>query len=211
MKEYRQNSHSFSLAFWAVLCSATAIVLFVHSHKIVSRVLRTEEILGGIALLIFGPAALAVYLIRARQMWVSVDFARGILVGGRRLIPWEEIRRIERKRPLLRRGSGPAQAPDFDPTRAWEWSGGCIDAGCWMSLSEFFIAGLLLIAAFFFVWLVFFVLVPLLIIPVLEVFTPFGDRIKVVTRRGSLVLRDLRDADEFVRLVSERRPPILDS
>jgi hypothetical protein len=211
MKEYRQNSHSFSLAFWALLCTATAFVLFVHSPKIVNRVLRSEEILGGVALLIFGPAALALYLIRARRIWVSVDFGRGILVRGRHLLPWEDIQRVERRRPSLRQTSGPAQAPDFDPGRATEWGGGCVDAGCWMGISEFFLAGVILVAAFFFIWLIVFVLIPLLIIPVLEVFAPFGDRIQVVTRRGKLVLHDLSDADEFVRLVSERRPPILDS
>jgi hypothetical protein len=207
MKEYRQNSHTFSLAFWAVLCSATAIVLFIHSHKIVSRVLRTEEILGGIALLMFGPAALTLYLIRARRIWVSVDFSRGILVRGRHLIPWEDIRRVERRRPSLRNTSGPAQAPDFDPSGAANWGGGCVDAGCWTGISEFFVAGILIVAAFFFIWLIFFVVIPLLLIPILEVFAPFGDRIKVVTRHGSLVLRDLSDADEFVSIVSERRPP----
>ena len=107
----------------------------------------------------------------------------------------------------MRNSSGPAQAPDFDPQGATQWGGGCVDAGCWTGISEFFVAGILIIAAFFFIWIIFFVLIPLVIIPVLEVFAPFGDRIKVVTRRGSLVLRDLSDADEFVRLVSERRPP----
>ena len=46
MKEYRQNSHAASLVFWAGLCTATAIVLFAHSHKVVSRALKAEEILG---------------------------------------------------------------------------------------------------------------------------------------------------------------------
>src|SRR6185295_3919836 len=105
MKEYRQNSHTGSLIFWAILCTATAVVLFLHSHKIVNRVLKIEEILGGVALLIFGPIALALYLIRARSVWVSVDHVRGLVVSGRRTIPWSDILRLERRRPSFRKTS----------------------------------------------------------------------------------------------------------
>src|SRR5688572_18134802 len=107
MKEYRQNSHTRSLIVWAVLCTVTALVLFVHSGKVVSRALKVEEILAGVALLIFGPAALTAYLLRARHVWVSVDHLRGIVVSGRRVIPWDDIRRVERKRPVFRKTSGP--------------------------------------------------------------------------------------------------------
>jgi hypothetical protein len=205
MKEYRQNSHSFSLAFWALLCTATAIVLFVHSHKIVSRVLRTEEILAGIALLIFGPAAFAIYLIRARRVWVSVDQLRGVVVSGRRTIVWDDIYKVERRRPALRKTAGPAEVPAFN-AGSLDPGGGCLDPGCGTTVGEFFLGALILIAALFALWVICFVFVPLVVLPVLEVFAPFGDRIKIHTRRGTLVLRDLRDADEFMRLVALRRP-----
>ena len=207
MKEYRQNSHTFSLAFWAVLCTATAIVLFIHSHKIVSRALRTEEILAGIALLIFGPVALVVYLIRARMVWVRIDGSRGLLVGDTRTISWEDIRVVERRRPSFRKSSGPAETPNFDPNGMMgQVGGGCVEVGCWTGLSEFFLAGILIVAALFAIWLIFFLFVPLVLLPLFEVFAPFGDRIKVVTRRGTLVLRDLSDADEFMRSVAQHRP-----
>lgn len=203
MKEYRQSSHAFPLAFWAVLCTAAAIVLFVHSHRIVSRVLRTEEVLGGVALLIFGPAALAVYLIRARQVWVSVDPGRGILVSGRRTISWEEIRRVDRKRPSFRDSTGPAQAKSFGPG---DLGGGCIDPGCGEIFGEGIVLILIVLAALVALWLLWAVVLPLLVIPLLEVFAPFGDRISIVTRRGTLVLRDLRDADAFLAEVRPHLP-----
>jgi len=206
MKEYRQNSHTFSLAFWALLCTATAIVLFVHSHRIVSRVLRTEEILAGVALLIFGPAAFAVYLIRARRLWVSVDQLQGIVVSGRRTISWDDIYKVERRRPAFRKNSGPAEVPAFN-AGAFD-GGGCIDPGCGATVGEFFLGALIVIAALFALWVICFVFVPLVILPVLEVFAPFGDRIKIHTRRGTLVLRDLRNADEFMAAVSARRPVV---
>jgi hypothetical protein len=204
MKEYRQNSHTFSLAFWAALCTATAIVLFVHSHKIVSRALKAEEILAGVAFLIFGPAALAVYVIRSRAVWVSVDHVRGLVVNGTRTIPWEEVYRVERRRPRLRRESGPTQARPWSLDSA-NLAGGCAD-GCLIGGSEAVIVLLILGAALFVFWLVFFALVPLLILPLLEVFAPFGDRIRIQSRRGTLVLRDLSDADEFMAAVAQRRP-----
>jgi hypothetical protein len=202
MKEYRQSSHDRSLVIWAILCTATALVLFYHSHKVVSRALRVEEILAGVALLIFGPAALTVYLIRARHVWVSVDQIRGIIVSGRRVIPWEDVYRADRRRPRLRKSSGPAEVPAFDPDPLSAASG-C--DGCFIGLGEFFIGILLVAAALFAFWLICFVFVPLLVIPVLEVFGPLGDRIRIHTRRGTFVLRDLRDADEFMRQVGLKK------
>jgi len=203
MKEYRQNSHAASLVFWAGLCTATAIVLFAHSHKIVSRALKVEEILAGVALLIFGPAALTAYLLRARHVWVSVDQLRGIVISGRRVIPWEDIYRVERHRPSFRKTTGPAEMSSLDADAAGLAANiGC--EGCLAGLSELFIVVGLLFAAFFAIWLIFFVLVPLVLIPVIEVFAPFGDRFKIITRKGTLVLRDLREGDEFIRQVEQR-------
>ena len=88
-------------------------------------------------------------------------------------------------------------------------SGGCVDGGCFLGIGEFAVAGLILLAALFAIWLLCFVVIPLLLLPLLEVFAPFGDRIRIVTRRrGALVLRDLRDADEFVRRLSHHRPVV---
>jgi hypothetical protein len=206
MKEYRQNSHTLSLSFWAVLCAAVATVLLVHSHKVVSRSLKVEEIAAGLGLLVVGPAALAVYLIRARRIWVGVDHLRGIIVGGTRTLLWDEILRVERRRPAFRRSSGPYRVPEAPGRGALQGASGCAEFGCLAGLGEIFAGILLLIAAFYLIWLVFAVLIPLLLLPVVEVFAPFGDRITIVTRRGSLVLRDLRDADEFMSAVAQRRP-----
>ena len=202
MKEYRQNSHSVSLIWWAVLCTATAVFCFVHSRHLMNRTLRLEEILVGVMFLVLGPAALVAYLVRARTVWVSLG-PEGLLVSGGRTIPWGEIREVKRRRPVLRRGSGPAQAPDFNPGDAVGNTGGCIDFGCFTGLSEFFIGVVIVIAFAFAVWVICFVFVPLVIIPVLEVFIPFGDLIKIRTGKRTLVLRDLSDADEFMSKIGE--------
>lgn len=205
MKEYRQNAHTFSLILWAVLCSATAAVLFVHSRPVVGRDLDVVELLAGVALLIFGPAALTAYLLRARHVWVSVDQIRGIVVSGRRVIPWDDIRKVERWRPMFRRTTGPAGiSPAGTDMAGLAANLGC--EGCLAGVAEFFIVVALLFAVFVAIWVIFFVFVPLIVIPVLEVFAPFGDRIKIVTRKGSLALRDLREADEFLRAVELRKP-----
>jgi hypothetical protein len=207
MKEYRQNSHTRSLIVWTILCTATALVLFYHSHKIVSRALRTEEILAGVALLIFGPAALAAYLLRARRVWVSVDQIRGIVVAGGRVIPWEEVLRVDRRRPAFRKSSGPIQVPEMGASDALGSAGsGCLNFGCLAGVGEIFAGLLLLVAAVYVLWLLIFVVIPLVALVVLEVFAPFGDRIRIVTRGRTIVLHDLSDADEFMRVVAHRRP-----
>jgi hypothetical protein len=209
MKRYRQDAHVIPLVFWAVLCAAAATIFFVHSGKISNRVLSLEEIVAGVGLLVLGPLALTVYLVRARTVWVGVDPERGIVFRGERLIPWDEIRSVERRRPRLRRESGPAGMPE----QGWmRHASGCGDPGCGCvnvsSLGELFAVVGLLLAALVAIWFLFVVVVPLLVVPLLEVFAPFGDRVKIVARGRTLVLRDLREADEFVRLVSARRPVV---
>jgi hypothetical protein len=209
MKEYRQSSHTGSLLVWAMLSTAAAVVLFVHSGKIVSRMLRIEEIAGGVALLIFGPVAFAIYIIRARHVWVAVDADRGIVLSGKHVIPWGAIERIERRRPRFRKRSGPAEIPSMK-----EAGSGCVDLGgcgfdgCFLGLGEAGAAVLIVLAALVAFWLLFFVIVPLLLIPLLEVFAPFGDRITIRARGHKLVLRDLEDAGEFVRAVGRRVPVV---
>ncbi|MBI3856286.1 MAG: hypothetical protein HY293_11410 [Planctomycetes bacterium] len=209
MKEYRQNSHTLTLVFWSILCAGAAAVLFIQSRQVVSRALKAEEILAGVAFLIFGPAALTAYLLRARHVWVSVDQIRGVVVSWRRVIPLEEIESIERRRPVFRRSTGPFQMPDTpgsDVLRGWGSAGGCLDLGCLGFAGEVAIGIMILIAAFYVLWLLFFVILPLLLLPLAEVFAPFGDRIRIKTRTGSLLLRDLREADEFLHAVALRRP-----
>lgn len=209
MREYRQNAHAGSLIVWAALCVVTAVVLYMHSgHLVPGRALRAGERAGAAALLVFGPLAVAAYLLRARFVWVGVDGDRGIVVAGDRLIPWKEIVRIERRKPLLRDTAGPAKARSF-PERA-SWLGGCADpAGCLAGEAALIVLGVIVLALALVVafWLVFFVLIPVVLVPVLEVFLPVGDRVRIVTRKGrGLLLRDLRDADDFLREVGTRVP-----
>jgi hypothetical protein len=198
MREYRQDSHTGPLAAWTVLCVLTAVFLFAHANRISDRVLRIEEIAAGAGLLVLGPVILAVYLYRARHVWVGLDRPRGVVVSGRHVIPWESIVRVERRRPRLRKGSGPSEMGklgDIGP--------GCLDApGCFAGGSELGAIALglmILVAALFVLWLVLMIVVPLLIVPLLEIFAPFGDRIRIIPAQGRpLTLRDLRGADEFM-------------
>jgi hypothetical protein len=209
--EYRQDAHTASLFVWMLLCAAVAAFLFIHSGKIASRPLRTAEIAGGVALLLFGPAGLAVYLYRARHVWVGVDRQRGLQVSGRGYIPWEAIERVERRKPLLRGKGGPARVGSLGEMGKFEeldGLGGCLvvpEAGL-LVLG----IGLLLVAFLAFCWLVFLVLIPLVLVPVLEVCAPLGERVKIVPREGrSLVPRDLRDADALL-LELRRRVPVVE-
>jgi len=78
---------------------------------------------------------------------------------------------------------------------------GCV--GCAV-LGELGVIGILIVAALFLFWLAFLVFVPLVIVPVLEIFAPFGDRITIVAGDRRLVLRDLRDAPGFIQAVAPR-------
>ena len=220
MKEYRQNAHMKSLVVWAVLCVVVAVVLFWQ------RELHWVEIAGGVVLLIIGPVGLAVYLIRVETHWVSVDPERGILVRGKRLIPWEEIVRIDRRRPRLRSSTGSAEIPEFkspfgedeesEGTSKGEESGGtsrgsgnsgdgCVDPeAALLILAIFLILSALLLA----IWLIFFVFIPLVIVPVIEVFSPWGSRVTIVRRKWkqNLLLRNLQDPDGFLAEIGGRVP-----
>lgn len=187
MREFRQDAHTFPLVVWTLLCVATSLVLLYHAGT------RVAEAVAGAGLLLVAPIAFAVYLYRARHVWVAVDPSRGLVLSGRRVIPWAEIGAVERRRPRLRSTSGPidtSKLGSFDAP-------GCETLG--FELGGLGAALALVVAAFFVFWLIFFVFIPLLIVPLLEVFAPFGERIRVLPVQGRpLVLRDLRGADDFM-------------
>ncbi|HYF01570.1 MAG TPA: hypothetical protein VEJ18_21790 [Planctomycetota bacterium] len=199
MKEYRQDAHTAPLVVWAVLCLLTAVFLFAHASRLVDRLLRTEEVLLAVGLLIVGPIGLAAYLYRARHVWVSV-VPDGLLVSGRHLVPWSEISRVERRPARFRPERKGLELPDLS------WAGdGCFALGGeWGGLAA---ALGLLLAALAVVWLVAFVAVPLLVVPLLEIYAPFGDRVRIHRRRGRpITLRDLRDADDLMARLERRAP-----
>lgn len=216
MNRYRQDSHWLSLLAWAILCTAAAGVLFIQGHKILKRELELAEIAGGVTLLIFGPVAFVLYRIRARLLWVGFDSDRGLLLSGKHLIPWQAIEKVERRRPRLRKKSGPAEPwkVDWGSDGSSEGAGrGCLrfidfgggsGGGVLVGILVVVIALLVFLAAAVLIWLIVFVFIPLVIIPVLEVFAPFGDRITITAGGRKLVLRDLRDADRFLMAVSRK-------
>jgi hypothetical protein len=206
--EYRQDAHVASLSVWTLLCAGTATVLFIHSDRLLSRPLQIAEILGGFALLVLGPMALAVYLYRSRHVWVSVDRERGIRVGEKGFIAWQDIERIERRCPRLRSKAGPAEIPSLgDLTGKNSW---CADVFLCMTQSgPLVLAFFLVLLALPFFWAIFVVFIPLVIVPVVEVFAPLGDRLVITVREGRpLLLRDLRNADGFLTEVRGRLPVV---
>ena len=82
---------------------------------------------------------------------------------------------------------------------------GCGDIGRFTGEGEFFVGALINLAALFALWVIFFGFIPLVILPVLEVFASFGDLVKIITRHGTLVLLDLSDADDFMARVADVR------
>jgi hypothetical protein len=202
VKDYRQNSHAASLVVWALMSACLAGFLFWHAGHIVSRRLETLELVGGAALLLFGPVALLIYLLRANLVWVAVDPDEGVVVSGRRVIPFGDIVRVERRRPRLRKKAGPAEVSAVSLADAGGWAPGCGDVGCFAAAGEgaLMVLGFLAIAvaALFVVWLVFFAFVPFIGVPLMEVFAPLGDRVRIVTKERPLLLRDLRGAEEFL-------------
>jgi hypothetical protein len=208
MKEHRQNSHAASLVVWAVMSACLAGFLFWHAGHIVNRRLEVLEIAGGAALLLFGPVALVVYLVRANLVWVAVDPQQGVVVSGKRVIAFEDIVRVERRRPRLRKKAGPAEVSGVELGDAGGWASGCGDAGCFAAAGEGVLVALgflaIVAAALFLLWLVFFAFVPFIVVPLLEVFAPLGDRVRIVTKGRPLLLRDLRGADEFLAELRSR-------
>lgn len=207
MRRWRQDSHLISLVAWAVLCAVAAGVLFTTGHRSVARSLHWTLVAGGAAFLFIGPVAFLVYAVRARLVWVSVDSERGINVADRYVIPWDGIVRVERKRPALRKKAGPAEmGKGIKLGDVGSGCGGCGDiGGVGGSAGAILVAVvLILLAVVVLYWLIVVVVVPLLIVPLLEVFAPAGDRIRIVGQERTLVLRDLRDADGFVAALRDR-------
>lgn len=188
MVTWRQDAHTFPLLFWTMLCVATGIILLDYSRHSPTTALGAGERILVVGLLMVAPAALAVYLWRARRVWVSIDPERGLWLPDRRLILWEKIRRVRWRRPLFRR----RQHPQIEVERTGHGDSvlkTAFNAGAGMGL----VAVLLKVT-----WAMLVSVTTLLLDPVIEVFTPFGERFMIETTSGRpLVLRDLRDADAF--------------
>ena len=65
---------------------------------------------------------------------------------------------------------------------------------------------IILLALLLAIWLIFFVFIPLVIVPVIEVFSPWGSRVTIVRRRWkqNLLLLNLRDPDGFLAEIDSR-------
>jgi hypothetical protein len=204
MKTWRQDLHVIPLGGWALLCIITAFAIFDHRHGRGLPPFRILELLVGVAILIVAPTVFAIYLWRARSVWVKLDPAKGLVLPGGGLIAWESIRRVRRKRPRFDRKkmTVPRPPPREGQPPPREGIDGIVEMGLnlsgGISLAVFVITTAMTVVV---------TVTTLFLIPVLEVLTPFGERFTIETTSGRpLVLRDLRDADAFADELSRRVP-----
>src|SRR5262245_7537290 len=100
MKQYRQDAHIVSVIHWGSLWAAAAGSLLLREMQGPPGM---AGIALGAALLIVGLAIPLLYSWRAHRLWTAVLPDKGLAFAGRGVILWEDIRRIERRRPLLAR------------------------------------------------------------------------------------------------------------
>jgi len=197
MKQYRQDLHSESLGYWFHFWFFGGLALLFQTP-------RCCCILLGIGTLAVGFALTFIYDYRASHYWLSVLPEQGIGFAGRGVIRWEEIRSVERRRSILRRWIAAPSSPH-------SLEGGFSLAVVLIMFSNplggplTWPGGILWVLA-----LGVGILTALrsLLVPLLEVLFPIGDRIRIHHGIGvPLVLRDLRDADAFLLEVNRRWSP----
>lgn len=191
MKTYRQDAHLFSLVGW-VLFSALFGGIYIYWNHSISPPLRAIELGIVGAILLVGLVSLAVYWIRAKRVWVEVHPEKGIVVSGSATIAWAALERIERIRPRFRKSTGTLQEPKWvrGKSRSGDVRVQVLDAALGGPMRE--TRGCAMLAHLG---------CSVVFMPLLEVWLPFGDRISIRHRNGTLILRDLRDADEFLEAV----------
>ncbi|MBI2900880.1 MAG: hypothetical protein HYY17_11905 [Planctomycetes bacterium] len=187
---YRQDSHLLSLLSW-FLFSTLCAGIYVYWRTQTNPPLRVVEIASIAVVLGVGLFSFVVYWLRSRTNWVVIDSEKGLVVSEREVISWSDLLRVERRTPVFRSSTGPLEAPAWTRPRSTDGVDVAVDAailllggrnrpgrgGC---------TGLLYLFAF------------VALMPILEVWLPFGDRITIHHRNGTLVLRDLRGAGEFL-------------
>jgi hypothetical protein len=154
-----------------------------------------------LACFILGPGALAAHLLRRRMLWVGCDRPRGLLLPSGRVVPWREIESVERRPPLFRTGKSLCEMhADGD------WIGvlliqALVLAACFGALRPpKYLALSIALLSFTVARLAFAFFAPLA-----SVLSPWHARISFRLRPGGrLVLRDLEDEDEFLRLLPAR-------
>jgi hypothetical protein len=202
MRTWRQDLHAIPLGVWALLCIVTALAIFREGRH-VGRGFGALEMLVGALVLVIAPAVFAVYLWRARRVWVQIDPARGLIVSGRGVIDWASIRRVRRKRPKFARPKTTGVlASREEPPPPREGVDGLVEMAMNLSSGISLLIFVISTAATLIV-----TVTALFLVPVLEVLTPFGERFTVERSAGPpLVLRDLRDADAFADELSRHVP-----
>jgi len=92
---YRHGATIVQLFLWALMTGAAAVyTLQVAMHRPPGSEARWVAILIAVLGFVFGPVAFIGHLLRLCLVTVSVDPKRGLVLSGRRTIPWAEIRSI---------------------------------------------------------------------------------------------------------------------
>lgn len=99
---FRPGGTLLPLFVWALLTGAAA-ALAIHTglHRPEGSDARKVAWLIALIAIVFGPVAFVAHLARACLVTVCVDPDRGLVLSGRRTIPWRDVRSVEVRRPAF--------------------------------------------------------------------------------------------------------------
>ena len=194
MRIYRPGRNLLPLGIWTAIVIVVAV--FVETEALRLPKGSTERWiaqLGFIACMILGPGALIASLIRHARVSVSLDPERGVLLSGKRFIPWNQIVRVEHKAAPFKGGRN--LLSEFDSGTdagvgcAWFGAEGCFAGGpegCVIGLALVIVGGL-----FYYI-----------LLPVFFLFSPWHSRVILHLANGDrIIYRDLEDDEDFARQV----------
>jgi len=102
---YRTGARYPVMITWTILITAAFLVsLWAMSGR--SRAEHASLLYAlGVAVCLFGPVCLGVYLLRRCRVFIRVDDEKGLFIRGRELLRWDQIRKVEAVRGLLGLGT----------------------------------------------------------------------------------------------------------
>ncbi len=177
MREFRAGKSLVPLIFWAILATGAALLLRDRAKA------DPVFLLLVVALILLGPMAALAHAIRSWSRTVRLLPAVGLRFRSGRTIPWSALRGVWSRPALFDRDSAPGAGTAgrfFEEAPGVFWEGGLI----------FLVLEAVWIACYY------------LLLPAFVVLSPWQAQVKLRLSTGEIVvLRDLEDDREFVRLV----------
>lgn len=202
MRTFRPGATILPLLIWTLLVGVTAF--FVERHALGLPRGSGERWIAQLifaACMVLGPAVFVAHLVRRARISVAVDPACGLVLSGRKTIPWEAIDRVERRAGPFRGGNIFARfgrKGGEDRTGAAMIGADAAFEGCfWGAIApEGCAIGLALVAVFGLIWVVF--------LPVLSLLSPWHARVILHLKGGErIIYRDLEQDEEFAERVRQ--------